>query len=83
MCYSAMVYAEIKSLERKLGIKIDPDWYVREFWTKKGKDPYKRPHAPRAMELDVLNNGPPETADAVREADHAVPDHQRPCWRDG
>jgi hypothetical protein len=28
MCYSAMVYAEIGKLERKLGIKIDPDWGI-------------------------------------------------------
>jgi putative SOS response-associated peptidase YedK len=66
-----MVYAEISQLERKLGIKIDPDWYVREFWTKRGKDPGKRKKAPRAMELDVLAHGPPEAVEAVRAADAA------------
>lgn len=71
MCYSAMVYAEIKSMERKLGIKIDADWYVEEFWIKKGKDPYKRPKAPRALELEALAHAPPEIAGAVREADLA------------
>lgn len=69
MCYSAMVYAEIKTLERKLGIKIDTDWYVEEFWIKKGKDPGKRPRAPRALELDAIANGPPTVAAAVGEAD--------------
>lgn len=71
MCYSAMVYAEISKLERKLGIKIDPDWYVEQFWIKKGKDPGKRPRAPRALELEALAHGPPEVAGAVREADQA------------
>lgn len=69
MCYSAMVYAEIKTLERKLGIRIDPDWYVEEFWVKRGKDPGKRPKTPRALELDALAHGPPGVASAVREAD--------------
>src|SRR3546814_14401631 len=59
VCYSAMVYAEISKLERKLGIKIDPDWCVEEFWIKKGKDPSKRPRVPRALELDAIANGPP------------------------
>lgn len=71
MCYSAMVYAEIGKLERKLGIKIDPDWYVKEFWIKKGKDPYKRPKMPRALELAALANAPPPIQAAVREADQA------------
>ena len=69
MCYSAMVYAEISKLERKLGIKIDPGWYVEEFWTKKGRDPYKRPRVPRALELDAIAHGPPSIAAAVVEAD--------------
>lgn len=71
MCYSAMVYAEIKTLERKLGIRIDPDWYAEEFWIKKGKDPYRRPKAPRALELEALAHGPPRIAGAIREADQA------------
>lgn len=69
-----MVYAEISKLERKLGIKIDPDWYAEEFWIKKGKDPYKRPRAPRALELDAIANGPPGIAAAVAEADQAEAD---------
>jgi len=71
MCYSAMVYAEIKQLERKLGIRIDADWYVEEFWIKRGRDPGKRKKAPRAMELDVLANGPPAAVEALRAADAA------------
>src|SRR3546814_5110359 len=75
VCYSAMVYAEISKLERKLGIKIDPDWYVEEFWTKKGKDPGKRPRMPRALELAALADAPLAIAEAVREADQAEVDH--------
>lgn len=57
MCYSAMVYAEIRKLERHLGCKVDHKWYVKTFWTDRGKDPFrKRPKAPRAMELDILAN---------------------------
>ena len=71
MCYSAMVYAEIKQLERKLGIKVDPDWYAEEFWIKKGKDPYKRPRMLRALELAALSDAPPQIRAAIREADQA------------
>lgn len=74
MCYSAMVYAEIKTLERKLGIKIDPDWYAEEFWIKRGKDPGKRKRAPRALERDALASAPPAIREAVREADRAETD---------
>ncbi len=69
MCYSALVYAELRALERKLGIRIDPDWYIEEFWTRRGKDPSKRPRAPRALELDVIAHAPPGIATAVAEAD--------------
>jgi putative SOS response-associated peptidase YedK len=70
MCYSAMVYAEIKSLERKLGIKVDHDWYVKTFWIEKGKDPFrKRAKVARAMEWDILRNGPPEVAEFIPEWD--------------
>src|SRR3546814_21022595 len=83
VCYSAMVYAEISKLERKLGIKIDPDWYVEEFWIKKGKDPSKRPRVPRALELDALANGPPGIAAAVAEADRAEVDRRSEARREG
>jgi putative SOS response-associated peptidase YedK len=69
MCYSAMIHAEIRSLERKLGISIDPDWYAAEFWSKGGGDGVKRPRVPRALELDVIAHAPPGIAAAVVEAD--------------
>ena len=71
MCYSALIYAEIRKLERTLGVKIDPDWYVEEFWTKKGKDPTKRRKMPRALEREALALAPAPIAAAVRAADQA------------
>ncbi|HVI58392.1 MAG TPA: SOS response-associated peptidase family protein [Luteimonas sp.] len=64
-----MIYAEVRKLERRLGAKVDLEWYVKTFWIDRGKNPYRRPRAPRALELDVLANGPPEAAEGVREAD--------------
>src|SRR5690554_453956 len=64
MCYSAMVHAEIRSLERTLGVKIDPDWYVKEFWAGRKK-------MPRALEREALAHAPPGIAAAVAAADRA------------
>jgi putative SOS response-associated peptidase YedK len=70
MCYSAMIYAEIKQLERRLMCKVDVKWYVQTFWIDRGKNPFaKRTKAPRAMERELLVDGPPELAEAVAEAD--------------
>ncbi|HVI59329.1 MAG TPA: SOS response-associated peptidase family protein [Luteimonas sp.] len=69
-----MVIAEIRKYERKLGVKVDPKWYVQTFWIDRGKNPFKRPKVPRALELDAIANGPPEIAAAVREADQAETD---------
>ena len=71
MCYSALVHAEIRKLERTLGVRIDPDWYVEEFWTKKGKDAAKRRKMPRALEREALAVAPPPIAAAIRAADQA------------
>lgn len=71
MCYSAMVYAEVRKLERTLGVKIDPDWYAAEFWTKRGKDPGKRPRMPRALEREALAQAPTDIQEAIGEADQA------------
>lgn len=75
MCYSAMVQAEIRKLERTLGVKIDPDWYVEEFWIKRGKDPHKRKRMPRAGEREALAHAPPEIQAAIRASDQAEIDH--------
>lgn len=74
MCYSAAVYAELRKLERTLGVKIDPDWYAAEFWTKRGgrgKNANKRPRMPRDLEREALARAPTEIQDAVRAADQA------------
>lgn len=71
MCYSALIQSEIRKLERTLGVRIDPDWYVEEFWTRKGRDPGKRRRMPRAVEREALALAPPAIADAVRQADQA------------
>ncbi|WP_345779291.1 SOS response-associated peptidase family protein [Lysobacter sp. M2-1] len=43
---------------------------MKTFWIDRGKNPLrKRPKAPRSMERELLTNGPPELAEAVREAD--------------
>lgn len=67
MCYSALVQSGIRALERKLGVTVDPEWYVRTFCG----PARKRPRAARAFELDVLEHGPPEAAAAIREWDAA------------
>ncbi|HEU4992582.1 MAG TPA: SOS response-associated peptidase family protein [Luteimonas sp.] len=70
MCYSAMVYAEHRKFQRETGSTLDIASYVRLFWTERGKDPTgKRPRAPRAVERDLLEHGPPELAELVREWD--------------
>lgn len=46
--------------------------YVRLYWLDKGLDPYaKRPKVPRAMEIDILQNGSVEVADLIRRWDEA------------
>ncbi|MBJ6978091.1 SOS response-associated peptidase family protein [Luteimonas sp. MC1895] len=69
MCYSALVYAEIRKLERTLGVRIDPDWYVEEFWTRKGKDAGKRPRMPRAVEREAVALAPASIGAAIAAAD--------------
>ena len=75
MCYSAQVFAGFRKFQRQTGSKMDLKEYVRLFWRDLGKDPYgKRPKAPRAMEIDLLQNGPAEVADLIRQWDAAEMD---------
>ena len=73
MCYSAMVYAEHKKFLRETGSGMDVDSYVRIFWLGEGRDPFKekRPRVPRALERDILKNGPEELASFIRQWDAA------------
>lgn len=70
MCYSAMIRAEHKQFVRETGSDMDVESYVRVFWTGNGRDPVaRRPRVPRAVERDLLRNGPGELADLVRQWD--------------
>jgi putative SOS response-associated peptidase YedK len=70
MCYSAMVYAEHRKFQRETGATMDVANYVRLFWIERGKDPgRKRPRVARALERDILQHGPPQLADMIRQWD--------------
>lgn len=69
MCYSAQVNAEFKKFVRTTGATMDIDSYVKVFWWKQGLDPLKRPKAPRGVERDILEHGPPEVAEQIRQWD--------------
>src|SRR5690606_38340606 len=71
MCYSALIHAEIRKLERTLGVRIEHDWYVEEFWTRKGKDAGKRPRMPRAVEREAMALAPTSIAAAIAAADQS------------
>lgn len=69
MCYSAQVYAELKKFTRATGIKMTAKEYIKLYWDQK-KSPYaKRPKVPRAMEIEILNDGPRELAEIIRGYD--------------
>ncbi|MEO8367193.1 MAG: SOS response-associated peptidase family protein [Pseudoxanthomonas sp.] len=70
MCYSAMIYSELKQYKRATGATMDVHEYVRTFWVDRGKNPFlKRPKVPRAMEIEILREGPTEIADYIRQWD--------------
>src|SRR5690606_33700488 len=69
VCYSAQVHAEYSKFRRETGAEMDIDSYVRLFWWNEGRDPFRRPKLPRALERDVLEHGPPELADLIRRWD--------------
>lgn len=72
MCYSAQVRAEHKKFLRHTGATMTVQEYVRVYWLDKGADPYaRRPKAPRAMEIDILQNGPAEVAELIERWDEA------------
>ncbi len=64
-----MVYAEYKKYVREHGALMDVNAYVKLFWWQKGRDPLRRPRAPRSMERELLREGPPELSDAILEWD--------------
>lgn len=70
MCYSAQVFAGFRKFQRQTGSKMAIKEYVRLFWRDLGKDPMaKRPKVPRAMEIDLLQSGPEEVAQLIRQWD--------------
>lgn len=70
MCYSAMVYSELRKFKRATGATMDVHEYVKTFWIDRGKNPFrKRPKVPRAMEIEILRDGPEEIAGYIREWD--------------
>lgn len=72
MCYSAQVRVEFRKFQRLNGARIAIEEYVRLYWLDEGKDPYgKRPKAPRAMEIEILQHGPPEVSELIRRWDEA------------
>lgn len=69
MCYSAQVYAELKKFTRATGIKMTAKDYIKLYWDQK-KSPYaKRPKVPRAMEIEILTDGPGDLAEIIRGYD--------------
>lgn len=71
MCYSALVRAEFRKYQREFGAVMDLKSYVQRYWIDRDRDPYRRPRTPRAMDLDLLRDGPPELAELVRAWDEA------------
>jgi len=73
MCYSAMVRTEFKRFLRETGARMDLDAYVRIYWVGEERDPFKakRPRVPRALERDILANGPEPLAGYIRQWDAA------------
>ena len=69
MCYSAQVHAEFKTFVRATGSGMDLDSYIQTFWWEQGRDPSKRPKVPRGLERDLLQHGPPQLADLIRQWD--------------
>lgn len=69
MCYSAQIKAEYEKYRRLTGADMDIRTFVRTFWWKEGAQPSRRPRVPRAVERDLLANGPEEVAVLVRRWD--------------
>lgn len=69
MCYSAQIKAEYEKYRRLTGADMDIRTFVRTFWWKEGAQPSRRPRVPRAVERDLLANGPEELAALVRRWD--------------
>lgn len=68
MCYSAQIHAEFSKFRRETGADMDIDSYIRIFWWRGGKD-LRREKVPRATERDILEHGPAELAEMIRQWD--------------
>ena len=69
MCYSAQVEAEFREYQRLTGSDMDIGTYVRTFWWNQDRGAVRRPKVPRAVERDLLANGPGEVAELIRRWD--------------
>ncbi len=82
MCYSAQVYAELKKFTRATGIKLKAREYIKLYWDQT-KSPYaKRPKVPRAMEIEILNDGPEDLAEIIRGYDaREIAELEQELWK--
>ncbi|MBB1061868.1 SOS response-associated peptidase family protein [Marilutibacter spongiae] len=71
MCYSALVKAEFTRFVREYGAIMDIETYVKTYWGDDGRPVGRRPKVPRAAERDILEHGPPEVAELIRQWDAA------------
>ncbi|GAB3331991.1 hypothetical protein GCM10027359_02120 [Marilutibacter aestuarii] len=69
MCYSALVKAEFTRFVREYGAIMDIETYVKTYWGDDGRPVGRRPKVPRAAERDILDHGPPEVAELIRQWD--------------
>ncbi|GAB3335386.1 hypothetical protein GCM10027359_09000 [Marilutibacter aestuarii] len=74
MCYSALVKAEFTRFVREYGAIMDIETYVKTYWGDDGRPVGRRPKVPRAAERDILEHGPPEVAELIRQWDAAEVD---------
>lgn len=68
MCYSALVKAEYTKFVKLFGATMDLETYVQTYWND-DRPVGRRPRVPRAAERDILEHGPPELAEIIRQWD--------------
>lgn len=69
MCYSAQIAEEYRKFVRATGSAIDIESYVRVYWWREGEEGRRRPKVPRAIEREILEHGPAEVAELIRQWD--------------
>lgn len=74
MCYSALIKAEYTKFVRENGAIMDLDSYIQTYWGDDGRPVGRRPKVPRAAERDILEHGPKDLAELIRQWDAAEVD---------